>query len=80
MDHASRLLEHLESGSSERWEDLRPKGWPTMQLRVRGHSFDVYCDHATDVTLDGYGMPVVHGHTVSTADLTRGWFDSALVV
>jgi hypothetical protein len=51
-----------------------------MQLRVRGHSFDVYCDHATDVTLDGYGMPVVHGHTVSTADLTRGWFDSALVV
>lgn len=76
MDHASQLLEHLESGTSDRWEDLRPKRWPTLQLRVRGRQFDVYCDHRTDVTLDGYGLPVVSGYTVSAADLRRGWFDS----
>jgi len=60
----------LFSGS---WDDGRPKRWPTLQLRVRGRWFDVYCDHHTDVTLDGYGVPVVNGQTASRADLARGW-------
>ena len=55
------------------WDDGRPKRWPTMQLRVRGRGFDVYCDHPTDVTLDGYGVPVVCGHVASKQDLGRGW-------
>jgi hypothetical protein len=55
------------------WEDGRPKRWPTMQLRVRGCAFDVYCDHPTDVTLDGYGIPVVNGVTASPEQLAQGW-------
>jgi hypothetical protein len=62
----------------ERFEDGRPKRWPTLQLRVRGKPFDVYCEHSSDVTLDGIGIPVVSGRTVSREDLARGWFDSRL--
>ncbi len=60
----------------EHWEDGRPKGWPTMQLRVRGKPFDIYCEHSSDVTLDGIGIPVVNGRTVGRADLARGWFSA----
>ena len=58
------------------WADGRPKRWPTLQLRVRGCPFDVYCEHPTDVTLDGYGIPVVDGHTATRGDLRRGWMAS----
>jgi hypothetical protein len=63
----------------DRWEDGRPTRWPTLQLRVRGKPFDVYCEHASDVTLDGMGIPVINGHTVTGEDLKRGWFDSRLL-
>jgi hypothetical protein len=59
-----------------RWEDGRPKGWPTLQLRVRGRPFDVYCDHPSDVTLDGYGIPVVAGLVASKQHLAQGWMAS----
>lgn len=65
-------------GSADRFEDGRPKQWPTLQLRVRGKPFDVYCEDRSDVTLDGIGIPVVNGHTVGKEDLRRGWFDSRL--
>lgn len=55
------------------WDDGRPKHWPTMQLKVRGKPFDIYCEHRTDVTLDGRGIPVVNGRTASTAELAQGW-------
>lgn len=55
------------------WEDGRPRCWPTLQLRIRGRPFDVYCDHPTDVTLDGLGLPVVAGRTATKQDLRRGW-------
>ena len=55
------------------WEDGRPKRWPTLQLRIRGRAFDVYCEHPSDVTLDGYGIPVVSGRTADRAELQRGW-------
>ncbi len=55
------------------WDDGRPKRWPTLQLRVRGRMFDVYCADRTDVTLDGYGIPVVNGRTASRSDLAQGW-------
>jgi hypothetical protein len=58
------------------WDDGRPKGWPTLQLRVRGQAFDVYCDHPSDVTLDGYGIPVVCGHTATRGDLRNGWIST----
>ncbi len=60
----------------EHWEDGRPKGWPTLQLRVRGKPFDIYCEHSSDVTLDGIGIPVVNGRTVGRQDLARGWFSA----
>ena len=60
----------------EHWEDGRPKGWPTLQLRVRGRPFDIYCEHSSDVTLDGIGIPVVNGRTVGRQDLARGWFSA----
>lgn len=60
------------------WDDGRPKRWPTMQLRVRGRAFDVYCDHPTDVTLDGYGIPVVCGHVATKQDLRRGWMSAGV--
>ncbi len=72
-------MNEIESAGSDQelfageWDDGRPKRWPTMQLRVRGRAFDVYCDHPTDVTLDGYGLPVVCGHVASKHDLRRGW-------
>jgi hypothetical protein len=56
------------------WEDGRPKSWPTVQVRVRGRPFDIYCDDRTDVTLDGKGLPVVCGVTVSREELSRGWY------
>jgi hypothetical protein len=62
--------------AAEVWADGRPKGWPTLQLRVRARPFDIYCQHPTDVTLDGRGIPVVNGHTVGPEDLARGWFSS----
>jgi hypothetical protein len=58
------------------WEDGRPKRWPTLQLRVRGRAFDVYCEDRTDVTLDGYGVPVVCGRTATRGDLRRGWMST----
>jgi hypothetical protein len=61
-----------------RFEDGRPKGWPTLQLRIRGRPFDIYCEDPSDVTLDGMGIPVINGHTVSREDLRRGWFDIRL--
>ena len=67
-----------QASESVRWEDGRPKHWPCLQLRVRGRPFDVYCEHSSDVTLDGVGIPVVNGHTVTQEDLKRGWFDSSL--
>ncbi|MGI8713546.1 MAG: hypothetical protein ACR2NR_10265 [Solirubrobacteraceae bacterium] len=79
MDEATQLLEQLECGSTDRWEDLRPKRWPTMQLRVRGRRFDIYCGHVTDVTLDARGLPVVAGLTVDADDLRRGWADVNLI-
>jgi len=60
----------------EFWEDGRPKGWPTLQLRVRGKPFDIYCQHSSDVTLDGVGIPVINGQTASREDLARGWFSA----
>ena len=62
----------------DRFEDGRPKCWPTMQLRIRGKAFDVYCEDPSDVTLDGIGVPVINGHTVAREDLKRGWFDVRL--
>ena len=44
-----------------------------MQLRVRGRGFDIYCEDATDVTLDGYGIPVVRGRTADREELRRGF-------
>ena len=70
--HAFPRTEAL--AGDQHWEDGRPKGWPTMQLRVRGKPFDIYCEHSSDVTLDGIGIPVINGHTVSREDLRRGWF------
>jgi hypothetical protein len=58
------------------WEDGRPKRWPTLQLRVRGRAFDVYCEDRTDVTLDGYGVPVACGRTATREDLRRGWMSA----
>ena len=55
------------------WEDGRPKRWPTLQLRIRGRWFDVYCECPSDVTLDGYGIPVVCGRTATREELERGW-------
>ena len=55
------------------WEDGRPKRWPTLQLRVRGRPFDVYCEDRTDVTLDSFGIPVVAGRTATAEDLALGW-------
>ena len=66
----SELSHSLFSGE---WEDGRPKRWPTLQLRIRGRAFDVYCDHPSDVTLDGYGIPVVCGQSATRRDLARGW-------
>jgi hypothetical protein len=60
----------------EAWQDGRPKGWPTLQLRIRARPFDIYCEHPTDVTLDGRGIPVINGHTVGPEDLARGWFSA----
>lgn len=60
----------------DRFEDGRPKAWPTLQLRIRGRAFDVYCEHPSDVTLDGIGIPVINGRTVSADDLKRGWSES----
>ena len=59
----------------DRFDDGRPKCWPTLQLRIRGRAFDVYCEDPSDVTLDGVGIPVINGRTVSGEDLKRGWFD-----
>ncbi len=70
-------VEHLFGGV---WEDGRPKGWPTLQLRVRGQAFDVYCEDPTDVTLDGYGIPVLSGRTASREELRRGWMASGAPV
>jgi hypothetical protein len=70
------VLERALGGASERWDDGHPKGWPTLQLRVRGRPFDVYCEDPSDVTLDGIGIPVVSGYTVSREHLKRGWYDS----
>ncbi len=55
------------------WEDGRPKRWPTLQLRVRGASFDIYCEDPTDVTLDAFGIPVVGGRTATRYELKQGW-------
>lgn len=69
-------IESVEGLFSGRWGDGRPKGWPTLQLRVRGRPFDVYCEDRSDVTLDGYGIPVVSGRTAGREDLRRGWMSA----
>jgi hypothetical protein len=75
-----RALEDVDPrGAVGRFDDGRPIEWPTLQLRVRGRPFDVYCEDPGDVTLDGIGIPVVNGHTVSRDDLRRGWFDERLL-
>lgn len=66
----AQLEEELFVGE---WADGRPKQWPTVQLRIRGKAFDVYCEHRTDVTLDGRGIPVVHGRTATKPELAQGW-------
>jgi hypothetical protein len=67
-------LDQLEASLFDgAWDDGRPKRWPTLQLRVRGQAFDVYCDHPSDVTLDGYGIPVVCGRTATRDELRNGW-------
>ena len=66
-------IETIDDLFAGHWEDGRPRRWPTLQLRVRGRPFDVYCDDPTDVTLDGYGVPVVCGRTAGRDDLDRGW-------
>jgi hypothetical protein len=73
MSRATESDAQVGALSADCWPDGRPKGWPTVQLRIRGRPFDVYCDHYTDVTLDGRGVPVVCGRTVEPADLRRGW-------
>jgi hypothetical protein len=65
-----RTMSAVFAGS---WEDGRPKRWPTMQLRVRNRPFDIYCEDPTDVTLDGYGIPVLNGMTASRQHLDQGW-------
>ncbi len=72
------LTRDARSATRERWEDGRPKGWPTLQLRVRGKPFDIYCEHPSDVTLDGMGIPVINGQTAGRESLRCGWFDSTL--
>ena len=66
----TRVLGSLFGGC---WDDGRPKRWPTLQLRVRGRPFDVYCEDRSDVTLDAFGIPVVAGHTATAEELTLGW-------
>jgi hypothetical protein len=73
MDNRSGVEGLGDTAFSGVWEDGRPKSWPTLQLRIRGRPFDVYCDHPTDVTLDGLGLPVVAGRTATKNDLRRGW-------
>jgi hypothetical protein len=65
--------ETAEALFTGRWDDGRPKEWPTSQLRVRGRPFDVYCDDPSDVTLDGFGIPVVRGVTANHQHLSQGW-------
>ena len=72
-----RLAELSDTLFAGEWNDGRPKRWPTLQLRIRGRAFDVYCEHPTDVTLDGYGIPVVQGHTATRDELSRGWVSTA---
>ena len=67
------FFELAESLFQDEWEDGRPKRWPTLQLRVRGAAFDIYCADPTDVTLDAYGVPVVCGCTATRAQLKQGW-------
>jgi hypothetical protein len=73
MARARILLDDESTLFKGSWDDGRPKSWPTVQLRVRGRAFDIYCTDPTDVTLDGYGIPVVEGLTVSPAELSQGW-------
>lgn len=73
------LLDPDRADEVARFDDGRPKEWPTMQLRIRGKPFDVYCEDPSDVTLDGIGIPVINGHTVAREDLRRGWSDVRLL-
>jgi hypothetical protein len=67
------VVDATEGWFTGAWDDGRPKEWPTIQLRIRGRPFDVYCQDPTDVTLDAFGIPVVCGRTASRTDLKRGW-------
>lgn len=67
------FVELAETLFQGQWADGRPKRWPTLQLRIRGAAFDIYCDDPSDVTLDAYGVPVVSGRTATRTHLKQGW-------
>jgi hypothetical protein len=70
------FLELAQSLFLGEWEDGRPKRWPTLQLRIRGAGFDIYCEDRTDVTLDAFGVPVVGARTATRAELKQGWMSA----